>query len=357
MRIGLDAGKALYPHDGIGRYSRELLAALADAVGDDEIVLFGLPQGHPESELLRRLGNPVGPCRLPTSPDEAIDIFHATAWTFPPQFRGPIVFTCYDLTFLTHSASHTLDNKIHCLTGLLEARLAEATFVAISQATKDEMVQQLGFEQDLIQVIYPAPSADLEPQNTDDARRLLRERFGVDGEPVLALATLEPRKNFARLLEAYLGLNDDLRFRHPLVIAGGGGWKNTDLLTGLDESSSVHLIGRVEEDELAMRYSAAALFAYPSLAEGFGLPVVEAMACGTPVLTAGASAMSEVAGGAARLVDPLDVGAIRQGLDELLRDPEERHRLSALGRRRAAEFSWRRTAQQTLEIYRQLLAA
>jgi alpha-1,3-rhamnosyl/mannosyltransferase len=166
------------------------------------------------------------------------------------------------------------------------------------------------------------------------------------------VATLEPRKNLRRLLAAYSGLPAGLRERHPLVMAGGKGWLlDEENLAGLDAAMR---LGHVATDDLVALYSAATVFAYPSLAEGFGLPVVEAMACGAPVLTSNVSSLPEVAGDAARLVDPQDADAIRDTLRNLLEDPEARSDLRRRGFERAATFSWERTARETLELYRKL---
>ncbi len=362
MRIGFDAGKAVRPRDGIGRYARELLRALLALDERPELELFALPAELDEPRVRSLLGELPGDVGLhrgwPT--DDPVDVFHATTWAVPPGgprgFSGPLVFTCYDLTFLSHPECHTLDNRLSCLAGLLRAQLADASFIAISEATADELRRHLGVTDDRLHVIYPAPASGLRPLERADARRRLGDRFGVAGKPVVAVGTLEPRKNLGRLLEAWAGLDEALRRAHPLLLAGGGGWKNDALLERAGELEGVRLLGAVDDEDLGVLYSAARVFAYPSLAEGFGLPVLEAMACGAPVLTSNVSALPEVAGGAARLVDPLDVEAIRRALEALLTRRDERHRLRALGRERAARFSWAETARRTLEVYRTLTA-
>ncbi len=358
MRIGFDASKALAPRDGIGRYARELLRALVELDAGVELELFGLAAVG-EAEAREQLGLPsarLGVHRGWLMPDQ-IDVFHSTAWHVPPGCAAPIVFTCHDLTFLTHPACHTLDNKVHCLSGLLRANLAGAHFLAVSQATADSLDQQLGIGADRVEVIHHAPSPNLRPLPRKQARRHLHERFGIDGAPVLAVATLEPRKNLVRLIDAYADLDADLRQAHPLVIAGGGGWKNEDLIARCAEIGTAHRLDPEGDDDLSLLYSAAAVFAYPSLAEGFGLPVVEAMACGAPVITSNLSSLPEVAGDAAWLIDPHDTADIREALDELLASPEHRRRLRALGRKRAASFSWAETARRTLALYRRLIGA
>ena len=362
MRIGFDASKALNPRDGIGRYARELLRALTNLDADVKIELYGLPPTVDEAAARDQLwGLPLNLHSDWLIEPDTIDIFHSTAWNVPSSFDGPLLFTCHDLTFLTHPRCHTLDNKVYCLTGLLRANLAGAHFLAVSQATADSLDQQLGIEVGRIDVIHHAPSPDIRPVARAEARRRLRERFHVDGAPVLAVGTLEPRKNLMRLIDAYSDLGDDLRQAHPLVIAGGGGWKNEELLARLAEDghdrTSLHRLDPEGDADLSLLYSAAAVFAYPSLAEGFGLPVIEAMACDTPVITSNVSSLPEVAGDAARLIDPQDTGDIRRALDDLLRSRDERERLRALGRERAASFSWATTAGQTVDLYRRLSGA
>lgn len=359
MRIGLDVSKALQPRDGIGRYTRELLRALATEATEtgDEILLWGVPETVEATTLRRHLGDLPASC-LPFPPDflpqGTVDVFHATAWSTPPGLTCPVILTCYDLTFLSHPDHHTLENKIYCLTGVLRARLVDATFLAISQATATALSQDLAVPPERIEIVYPAPTPDLEPVPREAARDHVRQRFDVPGGFVLAVGTLEPRKNLERLVAAHAALDAELRKAHPLVIAGGGGWKNEQLLERCRELDEVHLLGQVDDSDLAALYSAADVFAYPSLAEGFGLPIVEAMRCGAPVLTSDISALSEVAGNAARLVDPHDVTAIREALEEMLQDPEACDRLRDLGRQRAAEFSWKESARQTWKLYRRL---
>lgn len=363
MRIGFDASKALAPRDGIGRYARELIRALIELDAGVELELFGLPEGVADEAREQLWGLP---CHSGWQIEPGtLDVFHSTAWHLPPGYGsalaslrgddGSIVFTCHDLTFLTHPECHTLDNKVHCLSGLLRANLAGAHFLAVSQATADALHEQVGIGGDRVDVIHHGLSSDLEPLPRRQARQRLRERFAVEGAPVLAVGTLEPRKNLERLLDAYAGLDGALRQAHPLVIAAGGGWKNDALLARCDEIGTAHRLDPNGDRDLSLLYSAAAVFAYPSLAEGFGLPVIEAMACGAPVITSNVSSLPEVAGDAAWLVDPLDTGDLRDALEELLANPDHRKRLRALGRRRAATFTWAETARRTLDLYRRLV--
>lgn len=356
MRIGLDVTKALHPHDGVGNYSIELLRALSSQLSEDEeLLLYSLTQPFDQAALALQLPNRPANChpRPKSRPrDDALDVFHAAAFAFPAGYSGASVFTCYDLTFLTHPECHTRTNRIACLTGTLEAHLAGAHFLAISEATASELERQIGTERSRIHVTHLAPAPAFRPLAEEEARVRLKKSFGLEGPYVLAVATLEPRKNFRRLLAAYTELPPELQERHPLVLAGGKGWLlDEGDLAGLDAAMR---LGHVALEDLVALYSGATVFAYPSLAEGFGLPVVEAMACGAPVLTSNVSSLPEVAGDAARLVDPLETGGIRDALRDLLEDPEKRTDLRRRGFERAATFSWERTARSTLELYRQL---
>ncbi len=363
MRIGLDVSKVLMPRDGIGRYSFQLLEALTEIVGDDELWLYDLygDRDRPvdEGRLREALGGWPACLRLRDGrPDsDPLDVLHSTTWVHPAVAGVPVLFTCYDLTFLTHPACHTLANKIHCTTGILRAQLLGADFLAISKATAAELRSRLGIAGERIHVVYPAPAPRLRRLPRDEAARRVAERFGVAGRYALTVGTLEPRKNLRRLLDAWARLPAALRRERSLLVAGGRGW-GSETVAGViarrPELAAVRLLGEVSDGDLAALYSAAEVFAYPSLAEGFGLPVVEAMACGAPVLTSDRSATAEVAAGAALLVDPEDMLAISRGLADLLGDPAERDRLGRLGAERAAELSWRRAARETLELYRRL---
>jgi len=360
MRVGIEIAKAVGPRDGIGRYCLELLKAFAESAADEELWLYGLLEPITEDALREALGRWPKPWRFRgvCSPAaDPIDVFHTTAWVVPDGLRARLLFTCHDLTFLTHPECHTLDNKIHCLTGVLRALLHGGTFLAVSEATAGELRRQLGVTGDRIRVVYSAAAAHFRRLDEDQARRAVAERFALDGDFVLAVGTLEPRKNLRRLLAAYAELADEVRRRTPLVIVGGESWRQEDLaetIASRPELATVKIARRVDDGELLALYNTATVFAYPSLAEGFGLPVAEAMACGAPALTSNRSSLPEVAGDAARLVDPEDVDDIHRGLAELLADPELRQTMRARGLEQAATFSWRRTAAETFALYREL---
>lgn len=357
MRIGLDASKLSFPRDGIGTYTRSLLAALAEVGPEHELHLYGSlhaldPAAIPELLPSWRLA----PGRWPRTGE--VDLFHATTLTFPAGFAGPVVVTCHDLTFFTHPETHTLENRVHCATGMLEALLAGATFLAVSHATRTELERWLGVRAERVRVIYQAADSRFYPLDAAEAAGRVRTSFGIEAPYLLAVGTLEPRKNLRRLLEAYTALAEERRRALPLLIAGAQGWDGGELarrVASEPELANVRLLGHVADDDLPALYRSARALVYPSLAEGFGLPVLEAMACGTPVVASRATSLPEVVGTAGRLLDPLDTAAWTAVLAELAAAPEvpETERAAVLAQ--AARFSWRRAAEETLELYQDLL--
>ncbi|MDA8018439.1 MAG: glycosyltransferase family 4 protein [Thermoanaerobaculia bacterium] len=366
MRLVVDVSKAGAP-DGIGSWTRGLVRGLVDHLASaddytvDQIVLCDLSGALDETAIHEEFGDldsrfDVSLTQPPSG--EPGDVFLASSWQSPVAWHRPVVFVVYDLTVFSHPECHTVDNRIHTLEGCLHALVNDATFLAISEATASELERYLDVPRSEVAVVHPglesrfaaAPTLDRDPEAL---QRRLRDRFGLAGGYLLAVGSLEPRKNLERLIDAHSRLDDEVRREHPLVVVGGGGWHNAVLEETLQRAESrgdVHRMGRVTGSDLLHLYQGAAVFAYPSLAEGFGLPVLEAMACGAPVLTSDRSSMPEVVGDAARLVDPDDTEALRFALAELLSDPNQRAELVSRGLRRARDFSWTRAAAEILEL-------
>jgi glycosyltransferase involved in cell wall biosynthesis len=207
-----------------------------------------------------------------------------------------------------------------------------------------------------VHVVHEAAGAQYRPLDASVAAKVA-EKYLLEPGYVLSVGSLEPGKNRARLFHALKALREDGIHAH-LAIVGQPAWKYEAEATLVDElgmSDRIHYLGYVQAADLPALYSAASVFAFPSLYEGFGLPVIEAMACGVPVLTSELSATAEVAGNAAVLVDPQDIEAIRDGLRELLSDSGRREHYARLGIKRAAEFSWKRAADETHSVYQRSL--
>jgi len=364
LRVGFDVSKLFGPRDGVSGYSASLLEALAElsakSAGRLQLVLHALDAEVEPGAWRRLLGQLPGvvrrgPGRWPRRRD--LDLFHIPTFADPACFKGPVVFTVHDLTFLTHPRFHVPENRNQCLLSTLRAVSLGATMIAVSEATASEIRKWFVLPDASLRVVHEAASevfVTLGRDELDAARRRLRDRFGLDGQFVLSVGTIEPRKNIGRLMKAHGGLDQKLRDRVPLALVGGAGWKRNDVHDGA-WPDFVRRLGPVSESDLVALYNAATVVAYPSLVEGFGLPVLEAMACGTPVLTSDRSSLAEVAGNSAVCVDPHDVRAIRRGLETLLGDPSLRHRYREAGLERASTFSWGRAAEETAAVYREIV--
>lgn len=278
------------------------------------------------------------------------DLLHGAAYALPAAWAGPAVLTIYDLSFLLFPAAFNITNRLYLTAATRAAARRARRIITISEATRRDIVRLLGVPAPRIDVAYPAaderyrvlPQAEVAAFR---AARSLPEAF------IFALGTLEPRKNTVGLLQAYARLS---RPRPPLMIAGGAGWRFSPIfetVRALDVSDTVTFVGYVPEDDLPLWYNAARLFTFPSLYEGFGLPVLEAMACGVPVVTSNAASLPEVAGQAARIVAPTDVEGLAHEMQTVLDDPQTQRELRAAGRIQATRFSWRAMADQTVTTY------
>jgi glycosyltransferase involved in cell wall biosynthesis len=314
--------------------------------------------GHLPSPLVRWLWRADAPDRVKEWLLGPVDLVHSTTLCVPRlAARKRIVVTIYDVSFVTHPEFHLEANIRHCLAGTREAIARADAILAISEHTRRDLVERMGASPDRV-VVTPL-AADPALARVTDAGRLdeVRRRYGLPERFVLFVGTLEPRKNIARLVEAYATLPERLQREAGLVMAGGRGWLSDtmqDEVARRGLGDRVRFIGYVRPEDMAALYSLATVFAYPSLYEGFGLPVLEAMVCGAPVLTSNVSSLPEVAGDAALLVSPTDVAEIADGLAQVLEDEGLAAKLSARGLEWAPRFSWDRCARETLAVYESL---
>jgi glycosyltransferase involved in cell wall biosynthesis len=271
----------------------------------------------------------------------------------------PTVVTMNDLSWHHEPSWHPVE-RLQWIDRNLKATLRQASrFVAISQFTKDVVVRDLGVSASRIDVIPLAPADDFRPISAVDAIETLARYELADHGYVFSISTIEPRKNFDRLLAAHLRLPAAIRRRAPLVIAGGKGWGSVLARPEADAAirdGTVRLLGHVSDADLVVLCSRAAVFAYVSLYEGFGLPVVEAMAAASPVLASSTTAVGELATGAALTVDPVDEDAIMHGMQRLIEDTDLAEQLRQAGLARAADYTWGRTIETLLHSWRQALA-
>jgi glycosyltransferase involved in cell wall biosynthesis len=230
-----------------------------------------------------------------------------------------------------------------------------AAVITGSQFSRQDLIATYGLDPAKVHVTPYAPDPSFRPLQPDELTTRLA-RFGLQAGYLLCVGNLQPRKNVRRLIEAYAGLPSDVR--PPLVIVGQESWRYDEIYASIQThrlADEVHFTGFVQPDELVALYGGAAVFVYPSLYEGFGLPVIEAMACGVPTVTSNRTSMPEVAGQAAVLVNPDLVEDIRAGIERVLRDETLYQTLANEGPRRAAQFSWGRCAEATVKCYMQAL--
>jgi glycosyltransferase involved in cell wall biosynthesis len=347
LTIGVDARAAAEVPAGRGRYVRELVRELGALDAEVDVVLYGRrPWPLPGSSWrLVATPDPLWPVHAGIAAARRCDaVLAANSFLMAAAAGARSVAIVHDLFGFDRRFGAPAGGAGERLSLPLAARRAGG-FVCDSNATRDDLVERFPRLAGRTAVV----PLGVHPRFTGAAPGDVPARHGLDAPYVLAVGTREPRKNLPRLVRAFAGLPEGLRERHRLAIAGSPGWDDAEAERLASSHRQVVLLGFVEDDDLPALYAGATAVALPSLAEGFGLPVIEAMAAGTPVLTSNRSALLEVADGAAQLVDPLDVESIRAGLAELLEDAALRERLARQGRERAAQFTWRRTARETLD--------
>jgi glycosyltransferase involved in cell wall biosynthesis len=277
-----------------------------------------------------------------------IDLFYSPDFVLPPVLPGTrTVLTVHDLSFL-HYPDHFVPRLVQYLSRVVPRSVVRADRVlADSEATRSDLVRLMGVAPEKVTVLYSGVDSRFHPAPEPGERERLAAEYGIGSRPyVLSVGTVQPRKNYARLIRAFSRLPGEIE----LLIGGGRGWLYEEVLAEAERHQRVRMLGFVADADLPALYRGAALFAFPSLYEGFGLPVLEAMACGVPVVSSNVSSLPEVAGQAALLVDPHDeaawVEAMRRGLtDEVLREE-----MVTQGLEQAARFTWERAARQLLDV-------
>lgn len=374
MRIGLDASM-LGHGGGIPTYAEHLIRGLAETPGNRVILWCGSRTSQAcvrhliaerveiiEPGLTTRMVGRAGlfACANPFPIERLagpIDVFHGLNYLLPAHHgRAARLVTVHDLSLLTHPEWHP-PIRARLMGWPLPRTIARAHHVITDcEAVRVQLIERLGVRPAGISAIPLAPSSDFCRQDPEVIDRVVR-RYGLTaGDYILFVGALEPRKNLVRLLEALELLRARSRGVPRLVLIGPSGWRNRELLARIQSAgSSLRLLGVVPRIDLVALMGGASVLAYPSLSEGFGLPVLEAMACGTPVVASQIAPIAEVAGDAALLVDPTDAEAIAEGLRRVLEDTHLRAELARRGWARAAKFSWERTAAGTLVAYAKAL--
>jgi glycosyltransferase involved in cell wall biosynthesis len=363
VKIALDLRLAFHRRGGISTYAARLLEALSQREPASTFVEVrdrrdrSRTDGLPNVRTLRVITPAHFRSERLTLPIELLraraDLFHATDSVAPWPSLVPSVVTIHDLTFLRHPELVTTAARRYYSQVPRSAQRARA-IIAVSAATKRDVVTMLGVPEDRVHVVPLAADVAFRPVRDEAVLRTARDRYGLPGRFVLFVGTREPRKNLPALLDACSAVRDGGR-AVPLVLVGEEGWLADDLERRVRAEPNVLVLGGVPADELVAIYNLATVAALPSLDEGFGLPVVESMACGTPVVCSGEGALPEVAGDAALLVDPHDVGRIAAALTAVMEDASLRDGMRQRGLARSATFGWDRTATETAAVYRSVL--
>lgn len=375
MRIGINA-LAAENRSGTGRYTTELVRHLARLDSQNEYVVVG-HEGSPLRAALRRHAN----CRLLEQPQrsrlariwweqrrlpgliarEGLDVFHAPAFVLPGRSPAPTVATIHDLVFMRYPETFGYFRRNYFHWAIPRSAYRATRIIADSEATQRDLRDLLQVHQERIRVIPLGVSeAFFEPASVDALERV-RSEFMLPEDYLLTVGTIEPRKNLVRLLDAYALVKARLRRRCPaLVLVGRKGWKYDEVfgrIAARDLRGDVIWCDFLPDDVVHAVFQRATVFACLSLHEGFGLPLLEAMASGVAVVASDRSSMPELVGEAGVLVDPLDPGAIAEALVGLLKTDERRSELAKRARERARAFSWERTARETLAVYEEAARA
>lgn len=384
MDVVLSVQSVKYPLTGIGRYTYELAhhlphLPLVEAVRlyNGERFLDHLPDAQSlSSQAAERAA--TGPVqrlkrvlarnqmvvdlyrflksRSETSPFAGLEnhIYHGTNF-YVPRFPGVSVMTIHDLSVFTMPHFHPRERVFYLSREVEESMKRVSRIVTDSDYIKAEIVSHFGYAPDRISVAKLACGAEFRPRTAQETAATLSLYDLVHGGYAFYAGTIEPRKNLANLIEAYAALPLAVRLRRPLVLSGYKGWNNEDILERIARGQRegwIRYLGFVSNDHLPELLAGAALFVFPSWYEGFGLPVLEAMASGVPVMTSPASCLPEVGGEAVLYAAPDDIGAMTRGIEQGLFDEAWRQDAQRDGLARAAQFSWQRCAEETASAYR-----
>jgi len=373
VRIGIDARLAAAPRTGIGSYTGSLVEALGEIGGPDQFLLF-TDEPLPASAVARqRFTTVVLPVKqrllwtfgaLPRAcRQRRLELFHGTSNYELPAFAGcPLVATVHDLIPLRCPGA--VSRQFRLLFSVLIGRALRAARFVMTDAeyTRREILSSFPVPPEKVVTVPLAAGAGFTSDPDPEGRRRVCARYGLTGRYLLFVSVFEPRKNIPLLVDAF----EIFRREYPhgpafqLALAGGPGWRGAEIAEAVRRRGlepAVRLLGYVPEADLPWLYRGAELAVVPSQYEGFGLSVLEAMACGTPVLAADTSTLPEVVGDAGELFTPGDPALLARRIAEITAAPERRAALSERGLARAAGFSWDRTARRVLEIYREALAS
>ncbi len=365
MRIGIDAHAVGGRKTGNETYTYNLVKELSllKPNGDEYTIYLtkartcdGLgSNGHFRHRRIR----PATPyLRIPIAfPLESrmrrLDVFHAQ-YFLPPWLRCRTVLTVHDICYERFPQFFTRADALRNRLAIPWSCRRAGRIIAVSEATRNDLVEFYKLDPERITVIYEGAGEEYKPLDAEFCRERLRVAYQINERFILYVGNLQPRKNLSRLLGAFAQLKEKGRIPHQLVIVGQKAWLYDGIFETLRSHSledQVVLTGYIPAEDLPLFYNAASFLVYPSIYEGFGLPVIEAMACGAPVITSFGSSLEEIAGGAAILVDPYSVSSMASAIEQLANGPELQKDLSRRGLANASRFGFRKMAEETQDVY------
>lgn len=361
MVIGIDVREAAGEPAGKGRVVRELAERLPRAMPDVQFVLFAqrrFPLKTARNVCWKIVGSRalLWHKHVAKQANRDCDVYLATTSYVTPQFlKIPYILIVYDLiAFKYHAAPQRKARAIENLTLGRAVKRARA-ILTISQATADDLATLYPAAKGKVSVMPLAADSRFRADRKSNELTTIRKKYELRKDFILAAGTIEPRKNLTRLVRAYAALPSALRQRYDLVLAGKKGWQYDSVFNAIAHggaADTIHHLDYLPDEDLAKLYATATVFCYPSLYEGFGLPVLEAMQSGTAVITSNISSLPEVGDRAVRYVSPLKTAALTAALSDLLRNAAKRRRLQAAGVRQAKQFSWEQTTTIATEALR-----
>jgi glycosyltransferase involved in cell wall biosynthesis len=376
---GIDYTAAIHQSAGIGRYTREMVTALARSDSETSYRLFVAGAGQDFAQDKNLYPSLPGPnftwrptrlterwlarlwyrLRLPLWIEAwtgQLDLFHAADFVLPPVKPGTrAIVTIHDLSFVRYPDLVMPGMETHLNKWVPHSVRRANHVIAVSEATRQDLIALYQTPPEKITTLYHGVTPGFKPVVDPTALAAVRQKYRLGENPfILSVSTIQPRKNYKRLIQAFAQIDSPFL----LVIGGDKGWHYQDIFAAVDKlglEKRVLFPGFVADADLPALYSAASLFAYPSLYEGFGLPLLEAMACGTPVVTSNQSSLPEVVGEAALLIDPYDVDALAAAMRQVLTDTDLQQKLSQAGQIQAKQFTWSKMATKLTNLYQKTL--
>jgi glycosyltransferase involved in cell wall biosynthesis len=378
MKIGFDVSQTAEEMAGCGFFSKQIISHIIEMDKANEYLLYPLFYGYRHPDYKKAFQSSeinVSNFFLNSSlhnfnrmwDDNADkteilgfpDIVHSNNFSFPVGVKAKRVMTIYDLGYLDCPEFTTEANRIVCFNGAFEASLYADHIVTISNFSKESFLRYFPYyPEERVSVVYLGNRPTLNKSLGKSTIQAVKAKFDLAESFWLDVGTLEPRKNYRLLLEAYARLVKEGNESKPLYIAGGKGWMENDIQERVKElgiSDKIRFLGYVSDEELSVLYSTCYAFIYPSLYEGFGLPVLEAMSCGAPIITSNNSSIPEVVGDAGLSIDPKNVQSLVDAMSKLNVDQNLRNELIIKSELQARHFSWESAAEQIVDIYKKVM--